>query len=238
METTGKKAASHIEMVISFVMFALFVFFLLIYLNPIRNQNISGVLLDAIERNIEENASINLIEIPLSLKGSADLCFLLPNPFDTTNPQNIFAKDSNGTVLKFALDGGNIKIEKKINFYYLYYGDAVFNTLPLELISCTILNSSDYVYTAPRIYDLFFMPRIEGIKDDYTTDYYKLREEFNFPLNYDFAINITDSTTMQSVISMSIKKPEKMEILAREFPIEILYSDGKIINAVMNIQVW
>jgi len=238
MNMTGKKAQGHIEMVISFVMFALFVFFLLVYLNPIKNQNISDVLIDAVERSIEGNASIQLIEMPLDLKGSADLCFSLPNPFNTTNPKNIIVRDSNGTVMKFALEGENMNIEKKKKFYYLYYGNTAFNTLPLGLISCTVLNSSDYIFGASRIYNLYYMPRMEGIKDAYTSDYNKLREDFNFPGGYDFAVNVTDSATMQTVLTMAVKKPEKVEVLAREVPIELLYDDGRLIKAVINIQVW
>jgi hypothetical protein len=82
------------------------------------------------------------------------------------------------------------------------------------------------------------MPRLQVIKNRYVSDYNGLQEELNFPSQYSFIINITDSTTKQNVLSMSAKKPERIEVVAREVPIEILYDDGSIVKAIMNIQVW
>jgi len=228
-------------MVASFVMFSLFVFFLLIFLNPIRNQNISDVLIDAVERAIESNVSIQLIELPINLKTGVENCFSLPNPFNTSERRNILAKDGVGRVLKSSLSGDNLSIEKSLfgeSFYHLYFSDVLFETAPLEMISCTGLNASGYNYAASRTNEIFFMQKLTGIKNEYADDYTQLREEFNFPLGYDFSVTITDSITKQDILSMSTKKPEGVEVNAREVPIEILYEDGNIAKAAMNIQVW
>ena len=143
----SRKAVSHIEMVASFVMFSLFVFFLLIFLNPVRNQNISDVLIDAVERAIESNVSIQLIELPINLKTGVENCFSLPNPFNKSERSNILAKESGGRVLKSSLSGDKLSIEKSLSagsFYYLYFSDVLFETAPLEMIFCTELNASGY----------------------------------------------------------------------------------------------
>ena len=54
----GKKSASHIEMAISFGLFTVFVFFLIFYLRPVRNQSIGDVLVDAIEAGIKQETSL------------------------------------------------------------------------------------------------------------------------------------------------------------------------------------
>lgn len=234
----GKNAVSHIEMVISFTMFALFVFFLLVYLNPVRNQNISDVLLDAIQNSLEENATLQIIELPFSLKTGVEFCFSLTNPFNTSDSRNIIAKDYNGNVVKFSLSGDNIRIEENGDFYYLYFANALFSILPLEAIQCTQLNATQYGYAASRTYEVLLMQRLQGIENRYTNDYNGLREDFNFPSGYDFAVNITNSETKQNILSMRAKKPEKVEVIAREVPVEILYEDGRIAKANMNIQVW
>ena len=237
----SRKAVSHVEMVASFVMFSLFVFFLLIFLNPVRNQNISDVLIDAVERAIESNVSIQLIELPINLKTGVENCFSLPNPFNTSERSNILAKESGGRVLKSSLSGDKLSIEKSLSaesFYYLYFSNVLFETPPLEMIFCTELNASGYNYAASRTNEIFFMQKLTSIKNEYASDYTQLREEFNFPLGYDFSVSITDSTTKQSILSMSTKKPEGVEVNAREVPVEILYGDGNIAKATMNIQVW
>lgn len=241
IKMTGKKGSSHIEMVASFVLFAAFVFFLLVFLNPIRNQDISDVLLDAVQNSLQNNATIQLIEMPLNIKVIFENCFTIPSPFDTIDRANILAKDSNGRVSKTALSSGNLDVEKGAsgkNYYYLYYGDALFTVQELQMISCNVLNTSEYNYAASRVYEVLYLPRLQGVFRGYTNDYTKLRESFNFPLSYDFSIIITDSATKHEIISMSTSKPERVEVNARELPVEIMHDNGEVSQATMNIQVW
>ena len=237
----SKKAVSHIEMILSFVLFSLFVFFLLFFLNPVRNQSITNVFIDAIQNNLEQNATIQLMELPLNVKEGFANCFSIPNPFNTTEPKNILVKDTDGRVLKISISGDTLNVEKSTSgeeFYYLQYGNILLETAQLEMIYCTALNKSGYNYAASRTYELIYMPRLRGIKNEYEDAYTQLREEFNFPLSYDFAVNVADSATKQSILSMIAKKPERVEVNARDIPIEILYENGVSAKAEMNIQVW
>ncbi|MFH0831379.1 MAG: hypothetical protein V1886_00720 [archaeon] len=238
---TSKKGVSHIEMVVSFMLFASFVFFLLFFLNPVRNQDISDVLLDAVQNSLQSNATIQLIEMPLNIKAGFENCFTIPNPFDTSNRANILAKDSNGRVSKTALDSGSLKIEKGASgqsYYYLYYGSVIFTIPELQMISCNVLNISNYKYAASRVYEVLYLPKLEGVARAYSSDYTKLRGSFNFPLSYDFSAEIIDSATKQKIISMSTSKPEKVEVNARELPAEIMRENGEVFQATINMQVW
>ena len=239
LKKDSKKAVSHIEMAISFAIFVMFVFFMLFYLKPIRNQNISDVLIDAIMNGLENRAKSQLIEIPVNLKVSvAEDCFSIRNPFNTTNTENLFVKDKNSKLLKFTLTGENISIEKSEDFYYIFFSSETFESTVPSFVSCRELNESEYVFGAAKTYELFSISQLESIQQDYINNYDELKNEFRFPVNYDFNIKITLLATKQDLFTMETTKPEKVEVIAREIPIEILNHDGSILNAILNIQVW
>lgn len=235
-----KRAVSHIEMAISFAMFVMFVFFLLFYLKPTRSQNISEVMMDAVANGLEKNGTVQLIEIPLTLKAAvAENCFTLENPYEASSINYMFVRDEDEKALKFSFSGDDINIEKSREFYYLFFSeDGEFESMGLPSPPCMVLNEGDYEYAAAKTYKLFSLPRLEAIKQRYDYNYLKLKEDFNYPPNYDFAIKITLLATQQSILSMESNKPEKVEVIAREMPIEILQRDGSILRAIVNIQVW
>jgi hypothetical protein len=233
-----KRAVSHIEMAVSFGIFAMFTLWLMIYLNPIRNQDISNVLIDTVEDAIIQNTTISLLEAPVSAQASS-FCFKINNTFGTTDRTKIFLRDANDKVLKFDIpDPQNISIETSGNFYHLYYADAQFTSPSLGGMPCLSLNSSQYNYTSTRMDSPLLLSRLTILKQLYDTEYNELKEELHFPVNSDFSIVINNLVTQQVVIQMQTSKPKKVEILAREIPVEIIYSDGEIIKAIMNIQAW
>ena len=234
-----KRGIAHIEMAISFGMFALFTFWLIVYLNPVKNQNISNVLIDTVERGIIRNASIDVASVPVNaIAPAAATCFKIKNPFNTTNTSNMFIRDVNDKLLKFSFpESGNISIEKSGIFYRLYYGDATFNPPSLSG-TCPALNSSQMNYTSARVSTPLFIARLEYIKWLYENDYDALKDSFSFPHSSDFNINITNLLTKQNLFEMKRAKPQRVDVVARELHVEIIQRDGSMIRSMMNLQVW
>ncbi len=233
-----KRGMAHIEMAISFGMFVLFTFWLIVFLNPVKNQSISNVLIDTVERGIIRNASIDVAEVPVNTAPVISTCLKIKNPFNTTNTSNMFVRDVSDKLLKFSFpEPGNISIEESGIFYRLYYGDATFNP-PLLSGSCTALSPKQMNYTSARVSTPLFIARVEYIKWLYESDYDALKDEFSFPHSSDFNINITNLLTRQNLFEMRKTKPQRVEVVAREIPIQIIQRDGSMIRAIMNLQVW
>ncbi len=234
-----KRGMAHIEMAISFGMFALFTFWLIVFLNPVKNQSISNVLIDTVERGIIRNASLDVAEVPVNAVAPANASRLkIKNPFNTTLTSNMFVRDVNDKLLKFSFpEPGNISIEKSGIFYRLYYGDATFNP-PLLSGPCTALNPNQMNYTSARVSTPLFIARVEYVKWLYENNYDALKDEFSFPHTSDFSINITNLLTKQNLFEMRKTKPQRVDVIAREIPVEIIQRDGSIIRAIMNLQVW
>lgn len=241
-----KGAGSHIEMVISFGMFLLFVFLMLVYIRPIRNQGIGNVLIDSLYSGIKENASVIFLRIPLAVNNEPLPCFIVPNPFDVDvlTESRVLVKDSSENSLKFRLqnikDGkfDNISIEgSSKNLYYLYYSNETFNSQTL-VPTCPKLNSTNYSFSTITVFNALSKKRLQALAAQYTDNYELLKTQFHFPQNYDFVITVNTLLTNQQIISMSRNKPKGVEVNAIQIPVEVLDENGLILKAIINIQVW
>ena len=224
-------------MAISFGLFTVFVFFLIFYLRPVRNQSIGDVLVDAIEAGIKQETSIELIELTLITNNVTSPCFKILSPFITFNSDNIVIKNSSYRSLKFDLQDDNLITENSGIFYALFYSNVTFFHNPLNL-NCPLLNLSQYKYGAPRTYQMYYYPYFERLKEEYDNSYDKLKQNLSFPALADFSINVTDRLGKDGIFSMTRKKPLRIEVNAKDLPIEIINPDGTTQRAVLNIQVW
>jgi len=231
----GKGAVTtHIEMIISFSIFFFFLIFLFAYLNPVRQEYLSDVLLGIVEQGLREDVEITLVEILLKVDESAlGNCFIVENPFSPdVEEDNIMVKNSDGEIINFTKTENNLSIKSSGEVYYIYYAEKDIPAVSrLEDVGCTSLSKENYDYSVSKQKKLFSYTRLEGIKNNYTDNYVQLKQQFNFPVNQEFIVLIP-----QIDINMTIKKPLAM-IKAKEIPIQVL-KEGSIVNAFMRIQVW
>ncbi len=235
----NKKAITHLEMIISFLIFFMSFFFLFLFLNPIRQEDLSTVILQTVEYGIKENASLYLTEVPVILNilpGSS--CFSVINPFQTTIPEeNILITDMNEQFVGFRKSGSNLDIMTNGKFYLIATAEEDLSSYnPWSGDSCTTLNEEDYAYSAPRIYEALSVFRLNSLKQGYENSetYSEIKKKFAIPDNIDFSINVTSDT---EIISMTRQKPAQVVVKAETIPVELLYQ-GKVIKAWMNIQIW
>ena len=245
----GKKAVSHLEIIISFLIFTLFVFFIIYYLNPVRHQNINNVLFSILQDSVKKSTEVNLLETPLILnKEDVSICFIVPSPYISAqylsvfkeNKQQILYNSHGGTANKLAIYGN--KNTGKI--YYIYYSpdQNLTNLDGTTLVSCndltliSILNN--YSFSSTRTFKLYSFRKLVDLNKTYYDDYTGLKNELNFPSGNDFNIFIRKTGENFNLISMENKKPEKIEVFAVEVSIQIMENSGNIVSGILNIQVW
>jgi len=232
----GRKAVTtHIEMIISFSIFFFFLIFLFAYLNPVRQEYLSDVLLGIVERWLREDAEITLVEVFLTVKPALTTnCFIVENPFSPgVQEGDIMVKNSDGEIINFIKTDNNLSIESSGDIYYIYYAeeDVLSKNDLAGLEPCESLSKENYTFSVPKQKKLFSFTKLDGIKNNYAGDYVQLKQQFNFPINQEFIVLIPEID-----INMTIKRPLAM-IKAKEIPIRVL-KKGSIVNAFMRIQVW
>ena len=231
-----KGAASHVEIIISFSIFFVFVLFLLAYMNPIKPPGISKVLLDVVEQGLDHYTT-KILEIPVSVYPAVGGCFQIECPFTDCSAEHIFVKDENGNNCEFSYNSmtGNLSIDGTGQFFYLYHSDKNI-TYPGSTCSGGASRSSEF--SVPKLQSLYLYSELEKLSLIYNESYEGLKTQFGFPKASDFAIYIYDKDS-KPMFTLSVTKPKGVTVKARDMPITILKDDTKEkIKCSMNIQVW
>lgn len=241
----NKKGINYIELVISFALFVGFVIALFVYLNPVRQPNLTEVVIDSVQNNFEENVTIMLTEIPFKVTTPGcitnDTASLLSTNFgDDYSKGKMFVEDDFGNLVpSFDIDivsGALVMQTSSAQIYRIFYSnDTYFNiiksscgTTPTEVI----INVS----TARSSFILSF-EKLKKINESYYTEYDELKKRFDVPALGDFAIKIYNGTDV--FFDMARNIPKGLNVQAREFPISILDENtAKRIKAFVNIRVW
>lgn len=250
-----EKGVGHIEVIVSFSIFVVFLLFVFAYLNPIKKPDVSNVLLDIIESNIEKNYTITVTILPFTLNQTIAFgkCFKIKNPFNLVNiplglrENSTFVKDIKGNDLAFEYvdhDGmlnyyANITIQSNgENFYVLYFTEREnFSSteVPLACIPLEPNLNFTYNFSIPRTIKIYSERKLRGLNESYySSNYEQIKGEITFPKLSDFYIKIEDFVMNRTI-------PPGIPVVAREVSAEILKQEGtaKTIKGTrMNIKVW
>lgn len=223
------------EIIISFTIFIGFVIFIFVYMNPL-NMPASRTSLTSLENAVSDNATIEIETTPfavnttlLALSGKS--CFQIENP----SGENIFITDKDDRKVSFKIAGNNILASYTGKFYYINKGISGEKTL--SSTDCLSLSKGNgYSLSVPRTERFYYNKSLIALKSIYDANYSRLKQNFKFPAVSDFSIIILDSGHNEAI---AMTKPlPKMNILAKEFPIEILNDNGDITKGYMRLLSW
>jgi len=244
-----KKGLTHVEVVISFVMFILFLVLILSLMKPLRKTEDKSYLIGNVERMVKEKTTVDVIRITIAIENetfneleqmSNGICIeinLTEFGINTTN-KKIRVEADNSPVNASISDGlatinfGNAKL------YEIYLSENLSEIPP----SCQItLDMSQFSYlsnfTIGLITEVSMLSRekLEALKQEYETNYSKLKEEFS--IRGDFNILFVN-TTKHEIARMERNAPSTINIFAKEFPVEIIDKEARIQSGIMKIRVW
>jgi len=244
---TNKRAAAHFEMIFAFVFFTGFVFFLFMVLQPQDTSTLSGSVIAALYDNFEEEVFTNLSSMFLKANytndnvedGDADEdCFIIELPgrlftyaikSDESYVTDLAGTDVNSNLVAPAGDG-----ELSINDDNVFFRVSVSPEFDDEgTTGCEVLE--DYELGSILERRVVSKTFLNNMASDYTSDYEELRTRLRVPPIFDFAI-VADNMSISMMPSRGI--PESVEVMSREYVVEVLYPDGRLINERFNLMLW
>ncbi|MEM2956555.1 MAG: hypothetical protein QW041_03230 [Candidatus Pacearchaeota archaeon] len=234
----NKRGVSGTEMIVSFALFITSLIFIFIYLIPLATPP-SNSLMTLLETAVNEKAGIEVEIMPFAVNKTlldnenAD-CFQIASPISG----NIFLTDENEKVVEFKKSGENLVIKKRGKFYYVKKGINGENPSLICSKTIQLVKDASYSLSVKRSEMMYLYENLRILNNSYYSNYNGLKQEIGFPVISDFSIIVFDSRRNEII---NMKKPlPKVNVLAKEFPIEILSSeDGiKTIKGYMRLMVW
>ena len=203
-------AQSHVEIMLSFVIFVGFLLFLFIFLNPFAKAK-PDYIMNNIENAIIKNISAEIGKMSvIGDEGSND--YIILSPYNNIN----FVEKTDTT-----------SPTKKCT---LYFSNEIFNT---KMKNCSFSAPPQFgVYSTEKMINY---ERISQLKTNYETNYAELKSSLGIINDFAFDVETLDKTVL---ITAEKNIPSGIEVQARNIPIRTINTNGAIQELILNIRVW
>jgi hypothetical protein len=242
----NKRGMSHIEMVLSFIIFVGFLIFLFAIFKPLRGFSQGEVYLDILERNIKNYTKIEVKFLTLNINENiSSECFHFRY---NSSLDNITERDANYNFVQSFCEGvgggqgrGDVKpreiwINGTGNFFYIYFCDE-FRESEFDAVNCKSLNKKDYSLGLYRSYNMTSYNKLEELEKEYANNYDELKGKFGLPSSKDFSFNVLDSSR-NSILRVQKTIPRGVRVLARSEDVQLVYKNGTFKYAILNMKLW
>lgn len=231
----NKKGVGHIEMIMSFVLFFLFVIFMLAYIRPYGSGALSTSVVTALHEQFYREGLTNYTSFFLKADyfGDGVDCYRV------VVGQELFSYTLEGVGSKaFVAVSGEAIGSKMVNGVLSLEDDNVFYDVVLSpdlengegLVGCSDFEGEMQLGSIDER-QIISEAAVMKIKDSYENDYETLKKNLELPEAFDFAI-VSDFVSMERVI------PEAADVVAEDYIEEVMMVDGKIETKRFTFKVW
>ena len=233
LSTMMKRGLSHIEFVISFVLFIGFVLFAFVFFNPLQSQRTLKSSMDYawIEVSQETQEKLDTYSVYI-FSASGDVALDIS---DVHNSYNASVEDVDGNIIEtYTNDMGLANFDSTGNkFFRIKYSLA----LPKgdKVINGPVLADGEYSISSSTSEKIYFESLLLKLNDTYFSDYDVLKQKINLPNRVDFGFVVKFGDI--DVLAVN-EIPEGVEVLSRSDRIDVIRNSGKRERAELRVLVW
>ncbi len=234
------KRGSQVEVVISFVIFMIFIFFVYLLAQPSLKLEKKKSSLEHLESALAEKAVENLTAVSVSISSSQD-CVELTDFFSTTESGNkIITRSDADSVLLSGISGQSLFVQRNgVSFFRVYESDE----FPVEsgtMSGCQALTQgNNYALGLIKTSRSIFETKIIKMIDSYNADYDLLKDELKIPSENDFDFSFTYNNGTEILTKNQGQVPtSNINIYSRSIPIVYTSKNAGTESGLLNIKMW
>ena len=231
-----KRGVSHVEFILSFLLFIGFLLSILLFFDPFDNNDILDVSLNEVSDSIIKQVSKEIIIYSVVVDQAVTepiIEFTIPN---INSDYKVRVEDYNGNVLPSSFDGTDVVVDRTSSldpgFLKVKFSDAFDPSSPAPSGSSTTV----VTIASSNIKNISTEFGFNVLKTQYVTDYSTLKTDLGLPpgINFAFEVKFDDGTGI--IASNSI--PSGVDVFVDKDRIEIIRGDGKSEFADLSVKVW
>lgn len=211
----NKRGSSHLEIIISFVLFVGFSVFLMTYLQPTQQTSLQDSILFGLKNKFFDNITTN-VSIAFVKKGDNATQWSACSSLPVCRPSEV---------------SGYYSVNESFAgtcFYNLYVSKEF---SPSRLDPCT---TSNYTIGFLEVRIVRSNKSLYEINNKYYNNYDALKLDLGVPVSVDFSIETKGLETY----SMTRQIPDESDVVAGTYREPVLYSNGTIVNQDFIIKIW
>lgn len=234
----NKRGLSHIEFVVSFVIFIGFLVFAFVFFNPLQSQRTLKSTMDYAWIEVSEEGREDMESYSVSIDDFITSTFKI-DIAGVPLRYNASVEDLNGNILTTHRDSSGVVYFTRNsalandNFFKIRYSSAFDDTGP-AIPGATDLTGS-YGISSSEVKEIYFEKLFLELNQSYYSDYNALKQNLNLPSRIEFGFIVTldnyQITAMNDI-------PEGIEILSKNDRVEIIRQNGQHEFAEVTVLVW
>lgn len=231
------RKASHVGVILSFVIFITFIIFLYSVTAPVtRVERGKQDLLEFLKIEIIKEFSADMTtETILILDDSIDNCIKIDTE-DGSNLVTIAKDEETGEILESYFDGDNVEVERNgATKLKIYYSERFTDG---ERLGCEQISEDAYEFGLVRTLEYVFNSSIVNFSQyiSIPENYEAIKDKFNIPASDNFGFVFEDGD--RNVIVQTQEKEVPTDIYVEELPIQYVDNKANIKPGFLKIKVW
>ena len=206
----GKKAQSHVEMMLSLVIFVGALTFIFIFLNPFAKTGEKISIIDEIQKTVVEDMSSEIGK--LSVIGD-------------TGPNNYIIPSGYGS--NFIEVQETFSNPIKCQLYFSDVFGAGTQTCQFNAYTLGVYSKEEMI-----VWDKIIL-----LKQNYETDYNNLKSLLGISDDFSFSFRNIGGGEI-GVLSVLKNPPVGVNVESKDFPVRVMDNSGNINELILNIRVW
>ncbi|MDO8459908.1 MAG: hypothetical protein Q7S74_02260 [Nanoarchaeota archaeon] len=243
-----KKGATHIEIILSFILFASAVGFALYFLNPVDHTRLVDSSLGYASREILDNTSISVDSLSVLIKNtpperilsSAQGNIIAVNISGIPLSKNVRVEELDGTVLPSERSGEIVYIKNSAGwpakeFVYIRFSEDFDSAVSVS--PHPFDNSTFYEISSSENINAISEKKMLYLNTTYFENYQDLKEKrFNLPnrVNFGFSLKFDDNKNI--IAEKNI--PNGLEVFSDNKRTDVLRKNGALDFGDFNIKIW
>ena len=239
-----KKKGSHIGIILSFVIFVIFLTFLYSTMEPlIKVKEDKEFMLEYLEVALIEKLNTNLATLTITINESVSQdCVVLDSLIETGKGLNsrIIVKDYYRNIIpSYISEASNSDLivdrNSSGNTFLKIYCSEEFEILNEKSVAGCKLLETNYQIKLLKSSKYISKTKVADLKDDYLNKYENLKEELNVPEASDFGFGfIYNNGTVIETENKNVSR----SVYAEEVPVRYIDSEANILSGYMKIKIW
>jgi len=231
----NKKGLSHIEFVVSFVIFIGFIVFAFVFFNPLQSQRTLKSTMDYAWIEVSEEGRERVETYSVSIYPLFDPSLMRINIPGVPLYYNASVEDEIGNTISTHRGNSGVVYFNRSggDFFRIKYSSAIDNGAPI--LGTTAIGNSQYAISSSEIRDLYFEKLLLELNQSYYLNYLGLKQELNLPNRMEFGFVVTLNNKQISAVNQI---PEGIEVLSKNDRVEIIRISGQREYADLRVIVW
>lgn len=234
----GKKA-SHVGVVISFVIFITFIIFLYSVTEPItRVERGKQDLLEFLKIELINQFTTELTTETILIKNADSPNCIKIDIGAESNMNSVVKNEETGQILESYLEGSDIKIQRNgATQIKTYYSEGFSENQ--EISGCdNVLAEEDFQFGLVRTLDYVFENLVVNFSEFISNQegYETIKQELNMPSADNFGFAFEDGN--RNIIVQTEERDVPTDIYVEEVPIQYVDSEANIKSGFLRIKVW